>query len=678
MQEAGSVPRSAPGRSCVACRRRKIKCNREQPCSYCVRSGIESCTYPEPKRDEPEREQITDDLTTRLRRIESILERLEVRSNQSDLATSFSANTSTSAFIRSNQMESLDKISTHRQTSGKLVNDQADGRYVTSGFWADLDEVEKKASNLVEQHQSSPSEIPSVIAHVGSPEYGSFIPGFGMEPFNIFQYHPSTDSVFALWRVYTQNVDPVVKLLHVPMTQQQLLWASQHLTEIPPAFESLMFSIYFAAVTSIRDPEKCEKVFHEDRQTLLRRYRLGFEQSLAKADFLSRPNITTIQSLTLFLVCARFSVEKGFVWTMVGLLIRLSMKLGLHRDPVDLGLSPFTSEMRRRLWWQIYVLDTRTAEDSDIDPFICTHFFNTKFPKNVNDADLDFEMTHNVSDAPYRTEMLFTLLRAELSYATRAIIFATDSGAGNGHTKPSMQERNILLENLVKKLEEKYLKHCDPQIPICALSEAATRMIITKVKLTLHHPNMYKFSEVCDETLHDLVMRSIEIIEGTRLLRTHEKYSRWVWLFEKYVDWDAVAFILHIMAANPLSVPQDRAWNAIDIFFQDWQDQVHDIARWRRLENLRAKVNAGRTPASQNDTSQTPIGANLGLHQAENNPNAHPLGAAVPNSDFSHEFPTHILGDQVDWNIDNFLLSQGMPTWDMELDVNTLRFHGLQ
>lgn len=35
----------ASGRSCLECRRRKIKCDRSLPCAYCVRSEIR-CQYP--------------------------------------------------------------------------------------------------------------------------------------------------------------------------------------------------------------------------------------------------------------------------------------------------------------------------------------------------------------------------------------------------------------------------------------------------------------------------------------------------------------------------------------------------------------------------------------------------------------------------------------------------------
>lgn len=42
---------------------------------------------------------------------------------------------------------------------------------------------------------------------------------------------------------------------------------------------------------------------------------------------------------------------------MLAILVRLAMKLQLHRDPADLGYLPAECEARRRLWWNIVELD---------------------------------------------------------------------------------------------------------------------------------------------------------------------------------------------------------------------------------------------------------------------------------------------------------------------------------
>ncbi|KAH8658340.1 fungal-specific transcription factor domain-containing protein [Xylariales sp. PMI_506] len=597
MQESESS-RVVPGRSCVACRRRKIRCDREQPCSYCIKLRLQ-CVYPDTKPP-VRKEQPSTDLGARLARIEAMLERL-----QPDLEP----DSSFTAPSRNPKQACPGPQANHPVGgSGKLVRAGGDERYVTGSFWADLVESEKQEPECSEQ-QAIPTMIPSLgdRAPTAIPSNGILgLQGsasetdFGQR--DVHKLHPTGDGIFALWQLYLENTDPVLKIIHVPLTQRQLLWASQHLTEIPPAFESLMFAIYFTAIATSRSPGPYHCSIRDDRKTLLGRYRLGFERALARTGFMIRPDVTTLQALTLFLVCGRQVLDKTYVWSMVGLVSRLAMKLGLHRDPESLGLSPFMSEMRRRLWWQIYVLDIRTAEDCDADPLICDHIYNTKFPTNINDIDLDVDRTHAAVAVEHRTEMMFTLMRIEVSYATRSLTFTAAHQSENDETsRISARERNQLLEDLVKRLEDKYLKYCDSQVPICFLAETATRMVIAKMQLTFNHPAFRDSTGMCTIVLKDLVLKSIDIIEGAHTLRTHDKYSSWVWIFEKYVDWDAVAFLLHVLGAGKVSEERlERAWNAVDMFFNEWSGRVTDLERWRRLIKLRTKAAVKRPGPIQN------------------------------------------------------------------------------
>jgi hypothetical protein len=36
--------------------------------------------------------------------------------------------------------------------------------------------------------------------------------------------------------------------------------------------------------------------------------------------------------------------------------------MGMHLDGILLGLSPFETEIRRRIWWQLRMYDFRAAE----------------------------------------------------------------------------------------------------------------------------------------------------------------------------------------------------------------------------------------------------------------------------------------------------------------------------
>ena len=74
---SGSGSSSLNPRSCVTCRRRKVKCDKRHPCSNCTRAHTE-CIYPAPGRAPRKAKKPADaDLMERLRRLEGIVQSLE-------------------------------------------------------------------------------------------------------------------------------------------------------------------------------------------------------------------------------------------------------------------------------------------------------------------------------------------------------------------------------------------------------------------------------------------------------------------------------------------------------------------------------------------------------------------------------------------------------------------------
>ena len=78
--------------------------------------------------------------------------------------------------------------------------------------------------------------------------------------------------------------------------------------------------------------------FGVEKETLLKQYRFGVEQALARASFLNSDEIVTVQAFVLFLVCVRRHDDTRFVWSLTGLAIRIAQSLGLHRDGAKFGL----------------------------------------------------------------------------------------------------------------------------------------------------------------------------------------------------------------------------------------------------------------------------------------------------------------------------------------------------
>ena len=62
--------------------------------------------------------------------------------------------------------------------------------------------------------------------------------------------------------------------------------------------------------------------------------------------------------------------------------------MGLHRDGSHYGLHPVETEVRRRVWAQIRMLDLRTAEELGCEPTIMEGSYDTSLPLDIPDEIL--------------------------------------------------------------------------------------------------------------------------------------------------------------------------------------------------------------------------------------------------------------------------------------------------
>jgi len=113
--------------------------------------------------------------------------------------------------------------------------------------------------------------------------------------------HPSTIQILQLWQIYISNVNPLLKISHVPTLQGQIIGAGANLAKISKPLEVLMFSIYFIAVTSLSE-EEVQSTFGEDRHVLLAKYHTATQQALVNAGFMRSTDIMVLQAYVLYLV----------------------------------------------------------------------------------------------------------------------------------------------------------------------------------------------------------------------------------------------------------------------------------------------------------------------------------------------------------------------------------------
>ena len=58
-----------------------------------------------------------------------------------------------------------------------------------------------------------------------------------------------------MWQVFQENVDPILKVLHIPTMMKLIRDLRNSLDILTPSTEALMFAVYYAAITSLDEDE---------------------------------------------------------------------------------------------------------------------------------------------------------------------------------------------------------------------------------------------------------------------------------------------------------------------------------------------------------------------------------------------------------------------------------------
>lgn len=164
-----------------------------------------------------------------------------------------------------------------------------------------------------------------------------------------------------LWNIYKKRVEPLTKLLHLPLLEQAVLVFNPLNSSSSDGMQCIVLAVYYGAVTSLGE-EECVVLFANGQAQVLSRMREELEELFAKALLLHTGDLRPLQALTLYLVFLRHH-EPRLSWKLSGLAIRLAQNFGLHREDSFRGLTKFEMEMRRRLWWQLATMDAPSAED---------------------------------------------------------------------------------------------------------------------------------------------------------------------------------------------------------------------------------------------------------------------------------------------------------------------------
>lgn len=118
------------------------------------------------------------------------------------------------------------------------------------------------------------------------------------------------------------------------------------------------------------------------------------------------------------------------LWFLMGIIIRLAMRMGYHRDSRrHASISPFEGEMRRRIWANIYQLDILTSFQLGLPSMIPSEYCDTEVPRNLHYSDFGPDSTVLPPSRPLsdHTPVSYTIVKGKIMNVFKKIVGHTQS-----------------------------------------------------------------------------------------------------------------------------------------------------------------------------------------------------------------------------------------------------------
>ncbi|EXJ92106.1 hypothetical protein A1O3_00656 [Capronia epimyces CBS 606.96] len=409
--------RRRPALSCSLCKRRKIRCDREIPCSNCRRSKKENepCVYeglpslhyglaskPQPREREhhpsirpalagastPSRQPSAQDAgagadaestKSRIRQLEEELSQARQASSSRDAPRTgpgpmpLSHGQHSMGFFGDFQFIDRSNSIMHKTRlfgQSHFISGVALFREMAEMLEPHLREETCKAVSGIRRCKS----LARVIKACRTPRWPS-------PPKPDLPARAVADQ---LVDCYLRTSESVYRVLHIPTFRRdyEAIWGSE--TEPNP---NVAFRVQLKLVLAIGAATY-------DEQFSLRASAIQWvyeaQTWCSQPEFKSRLGLQFLQT-NLLLLLARESagVGESMVWISAGALLRTAVYMGLHRDPAHLPKrSTLEAEMRRRLWNTILEITLQASLTSGGPPLVSLDDFDTEPPGNFDDDQL--------------------------------------------------------------------------------------------------------------------------------------------------------------------------------------------------------------------------------------------------------------------------------------------------
>ncbi|KAK9452808.1 hypothetical protein V1511DRAFT_463815 [Dipodascopsis uninucleata] len=544
--------------SCVLCQRRKVRCDKNSPCSRCEKAGIECVYNPVLHRGRPKRKSPQSVLVSRLRYYEERLRNLgeTIEPLHFHITTSQTEKTAENDGQYESDQPEIHEANV-RRSRGKIITEGERSRYLDNNLWVTVGEELSDTADLLKDASSAKKLNPGASL---IPDEGELILGDIAHGSNLTALHPKPAMMMKLWQIFLNNIQPLTKIVHSPTTQQQIIGSSDNLANVSKSLEALMFAIYSCAVYSLSETD-CESQLGESKSVLLASFQAGTCRSLINACFLRSTDLVVLQALLLFLLSAHNTHDCRTIFALSGIAVRTGQIMGLHCDGMALGLPPFYVQMRRRIWWLIMTLDSKAGLFAGVDAMSSNISWDTQRPLNLNDCDLFPQMRDTPTEHEGVTEMMLCQIRYYVGDFVRNKVRRL--------AKLSTEDRERAIEELEQFLNKKFIQYCDPVVPMHFHAMLMTESVVAAARVSVHRQaqRLHRDAKLSDFQKDVLFWSSLKVMENENIAQTSEILKGFRWHFDAYFQYQSLISLLNELRTRTDELELTRAWDCLSQVF---------------------------------------------------------------------------------------------------------------
>lgn len=221
---------------------------------------------------------------------------------------------------------------------------------------------------------------------------------------------PPSNAVLTLW----------ADIIHGPTFQKQYDKHWQNPNDSPVAFIGLLYAIMTLALQSYHRAGDEPPEYRGKSMQLSISFRRLTAQCLVLADIMSTsPHMLETMILHVQAEFGRSRDAEPGVMMLVGLFVKLAMRMGYHRDPAPYStITPFQGEMRRRVWTFVRQADLLFSFQSGLPSTLRDDHINTQIPRNLYDDELHEDMKGLPPSRPETeaTPMSYMIAKARIAF----------------------------------------------------------------------------------------------------------------------------------------------------------------------------------------------------------------------------------------------------------------------